>query len=417
MTLKDVLVQSSSLHPHSHVAPQTTASAAAPRTNSRRLGLWQIDGGAQCSIIGTCLSDRELRDAVRKCLPLDARASNYEIHCHCAHASQTDGPLARALTKLLNRRYAGALSLAAKAHSEAEVVELWVRLRDSGQIAAGYWAVMSHRDVTSHVKQRVFGEIHMLSHLHGRSIHELTTKLTEMRRRCDELEVRAARSERGRQEALIERDAAVSERDAARSAMAERRTRAAEAPTGHAFQHSADRMLTRLRRDLARRERALVIARTRARLAEARLEQVEKTRRQHHHTCPARPEWSDAKSPGADDASPCLSGARILYIGGRNPVVPHLRSLAEACGAELSHHDGGVENSMHRVADMIERCDVVICPVDCVSHAACRLAKACCLRMSKAFIPVPTASRASFERALSRLPSLSTGPGATSHLK
>jgi hypothetical protein len=37
----------------------------------------------------------------------------------------------------LSRRYAGALSLAAKAETEAEVVELWFRLRDSGPIAGG----------------------------------------------------------------------------------------------------------------------------------------------------------------------------------------------------------------------------------------------------------------------------------------
>jgi Uncharacterized protein conserved in bacteria (DUF2325) len=295
------------------------------------------------------------------------------------------------------------------------VVALWIRLRDSGQIAAGYWALMSHRDVADYVKQRVFGEVHMLSHLHGRSIHELTTKLAEMRRRCDELEARVARGERGRHEALIERDAALSERDTVRAMLAERQARAPEPSAREAFQVRTDRMVTRLRRELARRERALVIARTRARSAEARLEQAEKTRRQQQQTSAARPEWSDAENPGGYDAfSPCLTGARILYIGGRNPVVPHLRSLAAACGAELSHHDGGVENSMHRVADMIERCDVVICPVDCVSHAACRLAKACCLRMSKTFIPVPTASRASFERALSRLPSLSKGSVAAS---
>jgi hypothetical protein len=415
MTLRDVLARSSSLRPHADVEPQTNAGAAAPRTHSRRLGLWQIDGGAQCSIIGTCLSDRELRDAVRKCLPLDARASNYEIHCHCSHASQADGPLARALTKLLNRRYAGAVSLAAKAQTEAEVVELWFRLRDSGQIAAGYWAVMSHRDVADCIKQRIFGEVHMLSHLHGRSIHELTTKLAETRRRCDELEARAARTERGRQEALIERDTALAERDAARTMLAERPALAPGPSTQEAFQLRADRSLTRLRRELARRERALVIARTRARSAEARLEQAEKTRKQRSQTSARRPECSDAENPGGyEAASPCLAGARILYIGGRNPVVPHLRSVAAARGAELSHHDGGVENSMHRVSDMIERCDVVICPVDCVSHAACRLAKACCLRMSKMFIPVPTASRASFERALSRLPSLSKGTVAAS---
>jgi hypothetical protein len=145
MTIKDDVLQSSSLHSHAPLGPPhvTSGSASSPPVmgvHSRRLGLWQIDPGAQCSIIGTCLSDRDLRDAVRKHLPtFDVRASNYEIHCHCAHASHTDGPLARTLTKMLNRRYAGAVNLAGKAEAEPELIALWVRLRDSGMTAAGYW--------------------------------------------------------------------------------------------------------------------------------------------------------------------------------------------------------------------------------------------------------------------------------------
>jgi hypothetical protein len=36
---------------------------------------------------------------------------------------------------------------------------------------------MSHRKVAECIKQRVFGEVHILSHLHGRGVDELTTKL------------------------------------------------------------------------------------------------------------------------------------------------------------------------------------------------------------------------------------------------
>src|SRR5262249_18827998 len=148
------------------------------------------------------------------------------------HASQIDCPLARTLTKVLNRRYAGAISLASKATSEADIVALWGRLRDSGQIAAGYWAVMSHRDVTESFKQRVFGEVHMLSHLHGKSIHQLTTRFTEMQHRCNGLEGRLTRSETGRQTAILERDAALAERDSLRARLAE--------PEAHAQRAAAE---------------------------------------------------------------------------------------------------------------------------------------------------------------------------------
>jgi hypothetical protein len=409
MTIDGVIVQSHSLHSHARSISARIAgcSAVCPTgsgLHSRHLGLWQIDPGAQCSIIGTCLSDRDLRDAVRKHLPsFDARASNYEIHCHCAHASQTDGPLARTLTKMLNRRYAGAVSLASKALSEPDVIALWARLRDSGNIAAGYWAIMSHRHIPDLIKQRVFGEVHMLSHLHGRSIHQLTTKLAEMQRGRVELEGRLTRSETGRQAALTERDVALAECNSMRIALAEREPQARNLLA----ERGVGRKLARLRGELAQRERALVIARARARQAEAALGRLERERRQRHCVDALRPASPDPQRACVRPGRPAdLAGTRILYIGGRNGIVPHLHSVAADYAAELLHHDGGVEDSMHRLAEMVERCDAVICPVDCVSHGACRLAKSSCLRLKRIFLPIPTASRTSFERALMSLSSL-----------
>jgi hypothetical protein len=52
---------------------------------------------------------------------------------------------------------------------------------------------------------------------------------------------------------------------------------------------------------------------------------------------------------------------------------------------------------------MIEHCDAVVCPVDCVSHGACRMAKAACQRLNKRFLPIASASRSGFERALEEL--------------
>jgi hypothetical protein len=52
---------------------------------------------------------------------------------------------------------------------------------------------------------------------------------------------------------------------------------------------------------------------------------------------------------------------------------------------------------------MIAGCDAVVCPVDCVSHGACRLAKAICQRLNRRFLPISTASRSGFERALDQL--------------
>ena len=57
----------------------------------------------------------------------------------------SDNAISRALHKLLDKRYEGAVRLAARAETKAQILALWERLRDSGQIGAGYWAIMPER--------------------------------------------------------------------------------------------------------------------------------------------------------------------------------------------------------------------------------------------------------------------------------
>jgi hypothetical protein len=366
--------------------------------HARRLGLWQIDAGAQCSVIGTCLGVADLQAALRKHrLTLDTNASDYEIHSYCAHAAKNDCPLARTLTKLLTRRFAGAMNLVDKARTPKETIAVWNRLRDSGQIAAGYWAIMVHRDVAEEIKVRVFGEVHMLSHLHGRSMHQLAAKLTETQRRCADLEGRLARNETSRQ-------AAMAERDTMRKAVVEQDMNAHKTRVAVTGPRNIDKMVARLHNKRAQRERALTIARARARQAETNLARIEIERKRRHREIVAGADVA-IKDLSREVNRPYneLTGRRILYVGGRNTVIPHLRSVAESYEAEFQHHDGGIEDNMNRLADMIEGCDAVVCPIDCVSHNACQIAKASCLRLNKTFLQIPAASRSSFERALDRL--------------
>ena len=105
-----------------------------------------------------------------------AWATSYDIHAHCVKMATSDNAISRALHKLLDKRYEGAVRLASRAETKAQILALWERLRDTGQIGAGYWAIMSHTHVPPEVMTQVFGEVHMLSHLHGRGAREMATQ-------------------------------------------------------------------------------------------------------------------------------------------------------------------------------------------------------------------------------------------------
>lgn len=366
-----------------------------PTERPRRLALWEIDGSLQCSIIGTCLSDQDLLTAVRKHrLQIDRNAHSYDLHSYCVRAANEDCALARSLNKLLEHGFAGAIRLMGRAKTDEEVRLVWDRLRDGGQIAGGYWAVMSHTHVPASFKTRVFGEVHMLSHLHGHGASQLANRLKQVEHRCADLESRLRRSETAKLEAFTARDAARARTSP--QALADRGDGSA------AVRHQAepDRALRRLQRKLAKCERALIVARARARQAEAQLSHLSATRRLVRR--PATHDI-DTRSVSEHQARRAPTPHRVLYLGGRTAIVPHLRTVAAARVAAFFHHDGGIEDSLHRIEEMIAACDAVVCPVDCVSHGACRMAKAICQRLNRRFLPISTASRSGFERALDQL--------------
>ena len=98
--------------------------------------------------------------------------------------------------------------------------------------------------------------------------------------------------------------------------------------------------------------------------------------------------------------SPRLSDLTLLYVGGRQAQIGHLRAFAERCGALFLHHDGGVEERSGLLQGLISRADAVLFPVDCISHAAMSLVKRTCRQSGKPFLPLRGAGLAPFCTAL-----------------
>lgn len=98
-----------------------------------------------------------------------------------------------------------------------------------------------------------------------------------------------------------------------------------------------------------------------------------------------------------------LDGNAILYVGGRDCQVAHLRQIASSYGAELIHHDGGLREAVSRIDTVLPSVECVFCPIDCISHDACLRVKTGCKRTGTNFIPLRNGSKSSFERAMQEL--------------
>jgi Uncharacterized protein conserved in bacteria (DUF2325) len=353
-----------------------------------------------CAVIGTCLAgDDLLAIARRQGLEIPANATAYEVHGFFVTEATTATPLARAVAKVLDQRFEGMIRKASRAGCPHELMSLWQTERDAGRVAAVFWAVLTSPLATDNLSATVFGDVHMLSHLQGRSTHQLAAKASDLDAKVADLAQRLARETERHATALAERDAEI---DRVRS------LHCAAVASSMLRQVAAPKPSTRDDRREQHRDRALTAARERARAAEAevaalrdavhRLEvPVAHAALGSRTTAPACPAAVTLDSQVEADRR------RVLYLGGRPSAIEQLRAIARDANADFVHHDGGIEHASHRIEGLVEGCDAVFCPVDCVSHAACLRAKAYCRKYNKRFVPLRSSGATSFARALEHL--------------
>lgn len=377
------------------------AQAVTPQRTPARQKIWEIQGGLQCSIVGTCLSHEDLVAVGRKSgVRPREEVRPYEVHSYFVQQVGKDCKIARTAQKLLDQRHAGILRRVAAARTEAELTALWQSEFDAGRVPGAYWAFMTSTHVPGSMATRIFGDVHMLSHVLGRVTHENAIRASELQARLDDLEAKLLRQAERHRQVVMERDAVrLQLADATRARV---QIMPAAGPSSLVSAHAGP---ARGVQPSSRRERALAVARERARAAERMVsdltEQLKRLRWQRQMRAAA-----NNICPGAEVCDETVSTSiarRILYIGGRSGAVDNLRRVAARMGAELVHHDGGEEHALVRIDGMVEGCDAVVCPIDCVSHSACLRAKALCRKFAKPFLPLRSAGATSFERAVQSL--------------
>ena len=109
---------------------------------------------------------------------------------------------------------------------------------------------------------------------------------------------------------------------------------------------------------------------------------------------------AEDRKPGSKKS---LSGKTLLYIGGRTNQVPKLRAMAEAYGAALIHHDGGLHENTHSLSALLLKADAALFPVDCISHGAVATVKRICKQLGKSYFPLRRSGVASFAGLIQNL--------------
>jgi hypothetical protein len=383
---------------------------------TRRTKIWEFNTNLHCSIVGTCLSTGELRQILKKLGLAPPGSTDHELHGTAVTLAARHDSAAKLLNKALDTRHKLAIGQFAKADNAALVRDLWHDAVRRGEIPGAYWAALTHPATTPAIIREAFGDVHMLSHLVGAANRADIRRLCQLEADKADLEARLERQQLALHEAVVTRDARI--RDL-HQALAQRI--AADPATTPSCTGEDSALLRQLVSDLERRlaseARRRTAADTRLEAAQAAIAQERAARLKAERDCdslradldaieasliPSFAEPTDDARSAPPAATPRLDGAALLYVGGRPNQVVHLRTVAERLGATFLHHDGGVENHPNLLPGLTNRADLVLFPVDCISHDAARTVKLLCRQAGKRFIPLRAASVASLLAALQR---------------
>jgi len=391
----------------------------APRTGSRRLKLWEMPTRWHCSLIGTCLPVAEMRKLAARVGYDVSEMSDYTLHTSLVGSSDSRTEIAELVQRYFEKRYAAAVQRFARARGADEVRALWREAMASGSdIPGALWAACSHADLDDDGGKQIYGDIHMLSHQDGAAVRADLRRLEQLKQENHHLRNEAAAFKTGLAGAQREKDKAIAD--------LQRRLDLAEQQAGL----------------LGRRELELAEARRQARdydalhaRAEAmglRIETLEDRNAPNARRAAAlelelgdvRAELAAAEAAlemalgieggcsGIAGAAGCgrscpaeanLAGRCVLCIGGRTGLVDGYRRLVEKQGGRFLHHDGGQEESLHRLDAIVTNADAVVCQSGCVSHSAYYRLKDACKKLGKPCVFVQSSGVGSFALSLAVL--------------
>lgn len=316
--------------------PQETPT---PVRGSRRRKLWEIPHKFHCPVIGVCFGVEELRTLMSRVMHFPRETTDFVLHTTAVGACEERSQLADILHKHLEKHFQLTVRRFAGARDSAGLAVLWhEETRRGSEIPAALWACWTHPACDARLEQEIYGDIHMIQHQIGSGT------------RADLATLKSLRADLAGKEAW---GASLNARlDTLRQTLPDLRDRQALARRAHDAE-----------------ARAGALAASAAALAE--------------ENNPAPGPENGLDSPVDRDEPATLAGKCVLCVGGRSGAVDAYRQMIEVRGGRFLHHDGGLEESLHRIDGALAAADLVICQAGCISHNAYWRVKEQCKRSGK----------------------------------
>jgi hypothetical protein len=415
-------------------------------TLHRFLPIWAIPDFLKCPVAGAMLTVEKHRSILKKCGYDVKPMKPYEYHQKIMLKLGDENNVSQKVNNFIRTQSAGQMARVA-GMAEPEIRTLWAKHLETGDVGPLFYAIVSHKKTSPELLADIAGEVHMQSHANMTEIFTIRRQVAGMTERLE----REKRKLNDKTRALKEMNKA-RKADAATIGHLEARNweLAAQVQTlqpdtatqakNNAEKKQFEKTIQTLTADLAleqtahqalmQKHKALQIElfshQSELELIKKEFQSLISPRSSGTPPCP-HPAENAAGSAFSDAAcseticarSSCGQGScscdhcvrdkciryqlcakRIFLVGGITKMRAFYKEIVENAGGEFHYHNGYMKNANAGLEAKVKRCDLVLCPVNCNSHTACRKVKQLCNRHNKPLKILNSASLSAVSQAL-----------------
>lgn len=347
--------------------------------------IWEISSDFHCSIVGTCLSLEEQKMILQK--EHIKKTGAYETHGIIVSSCSMRSSISLRVNRMLKVKYTKIMRQTAELTID-ELKEFWREHLEREDICGAYWAVLARRDLPDCLASKFFGDVHMLSHYKAATRRSGQRQLDNLQLECRRLSARLLRESDKRnklQQEIDQLKASLKQSQAENRRLQQKAQPAAQPQVSSQKIERQKQVINELRCYKSQYNN----------LKNQLNEQMELNQKLK---LKLRPQIEQSCSPDCPSYECCAK--RILMVGGITKMSARYRELADKRGCDFEYHDGYLRDGEQSLEGKINRCDLVLCPVDVNSHNACLSVKKICKKLNKPYRMLPSSSLSSVARSL-----------------
>jgi hypothetical protein len=328
-------------------------------------------------------------------------------------SSENENPLSRRIDHLLYRNY-GKKAAAMLTLPHEQFMDYFKAAFESGDYLDALWISAVHPLLPIELKRDIFGDIHMA--MHWSSAQSIKLKQKAAAQKKELLDLRQSIKDTAQHRRTLQKRKEILERSQrdlrAALACAEKENIGLKAEIAKSHDPSGGAALERENRLL--KDRLVILEDNLKKMQSKTAFLEEKNRRlssrlsqqldiNEHFKMEIKAvigqmaalNRCDTDCPSFDLCRKC-----VLIVGGITRMESLYRELIESSGGIFEYHDGYMKKGAKTLECRLKRADMVLCPISCISHAACLVVKNLGKKHNKPVYMLPNSSLSTVSKVI-----------------